>query len=89
MPIHKSVLKRARQSEKRRLRNVSVKSSIKTYSKKVIEMIEKKDIDGAKESLKTAVKGLDKAVTKGIIHKNNAARRKSKLTVKVNNLLAS
>lgn len=88
MPIHKSVLKRARQSEKRRLRNVSVKSGVKTYSKKVTEMIEKKDIEGAKESLKTAVKSLDKAVTKGVIHKNNAARRKSKLTIKVNGLLA-
>jgi len=86
MPVHKSVLKRARQNEKRRLRNIAIKSAIKTYCKKVIEA---KDIETAKNALKTAIRALDKAVTKGVIHKNNAARRKSKLTIKVNKLLAS
>jgi small subunit ribosomal protein S20 len=52
-------------------------------------MIDKKDVEGVKESLKTAVKALDKAVSKGVIHKNNAARRKSKLMVKVNKLSVS
>jgi small subunit ribosomal protein S20 len=89
MPVHKSVLKRARQNEKRRLRNIAVKSTIKTYSKKVNEAIAKKDIEAAKEALKKAIKVIDKAVTKGVIHKNNAARRKSRLTIKLNNLLAA
>jgi len=84
MPVHKSVLKRARQNKKRRLHNRAVKSTIKTYSKKVNEAIERKDIERAKEELKKTIKLLDKAVSKGVIHKNNAARRKSRLTIKVN-----
>lgn len=86
MVVHKSVLKRARQNEKRRLRNAAIKSTIKTYCKKVREA---KDPEIAKELLKVACKLLDKAVTKGVIHKNNAARRKSRLTLTVNKLLAS
>lgn len=87
MSGHKSVVKAAKQSEKRRLRNIAVKSTIKTYTKKVNEAIEKKDSELATESLKKVIKVLDKAVTKGVIHKNNAARRKSRLTIKVNKLL--
>ncbi|MEW6619724.1 MAG: 30S ribosomal protein S20 [bacterium] len=86
MPIHKSALKRARQNETRRQHNVAVKSTLKTYTKKVIEAVEKKDVESAKNALNTSIKMLDKAVSKGIIHKNNAGRRKSKLTIKVNKL---
>lgn len=63
---------------------MAVKSTIKTYSKKVYEAIEKKDLEVVKEALKKTIKLLDKAVSKGVIHKNNAARRKSRLTTKVN-----
>lgn len=86
MQVHKSVIKRARQDKKRRLRNASVKSAVKTYCKKVIES---KEPETAATALKMAIKVLDKAVTKGVIHKNNVARRKSKLTIKVNKLSSS
>jgi small subunit ribosomal protein S20 len=78
MPIKKSAKKRLRQNEKRRLRNRSTKSYLKTIEKKVRNAEDKKEVD---ELLKKAYKAYDKAASKGVIHKNNAARHKSKLAM--------
>jgi small subunit ribosomal protein S20 len=81
MPNLRSAKKRLRQNKKRRLRNKSVKSHLKTVSKKVKDAKEKGD---ALVLLKEAYKAYDMAVSKGVIHKNNAARHKSRLTKLVN-----
>ena len=74
----KSQIKRNRQNEVRRLRNKAAKSEIKTRVKSAVRAAEAGAADSA-DALKTAVKRLDKAAAKGIIHKNQAANRKSKL----------
>jgi len=86
---HDSALKRARQSEKRRIRNVSIKSALKTYSKKVLQAVEKKKPEEAKKALTLALPAYQKAASKGVIHKKTAARKISKLTKKVNALTLS
>ncbi|GAB6183049.1 30S ribosomal protein S20 [Thermodesulfovibrio hydrogeniphilus] len=80
----KSVLKRIRQSEKRRIRNKSWITMIKTQVKKVEEAISKNEKDAIQNLLKDAVKIITKAASKGIIHKNTASRKISRLTKKVN-----
>lgn len=77
-----SVLKRTRQAEKRNLRNRAVRSSVKTVSKNVLETLKANDKDKAEGALKTAVKTISSAVSKGVIHKNTAARKISKLAKK-------
>lgn len=73
-----------RSSNKKYLRNVSVRSGLKTLIKKASDLIVK-DPDKALSYVKDAVTALDKAGTKGIIHKNQAARKKSRLILKYNN----
>lgn len=82
----KSQIKRIRTNEKRRLRNQSVKSELKTLVRKTREAVEAGDKDAAIEALKAASRKLDKAVSKGVIHKNQAANRKSKLAARVSKL---
>ncbi|WP_115727591.1 30S ribosomal protein S20 [Actinomyces culturomici] len=82
----KSQIKRIRTNEKRRLRNQSVKSELKTLVRKTREAVEAGDKDAAVEALKAASRKLDKAVSKGVIHKNQAANRKSKLAHRVSKL---
>jgi len=65
-------------------RNKTVRSLTKTDVKKAAKMIASGDVDAAKATLKTAVSTLDKAAEKNIIHKNNAARKKSRLMKKLN-----
>lgn len=77
-----SVLKRARQAEKRSLRNKSVISSVRTFSKSVLEAIDSKDADKIRKTLKAAVKALSSAASKGIIPKNTASRNISRLAKK-------
>lgn len=84
MPLrHKSAQKRARQTPKRTEYNKHFKAKIKSALKNVSSA---KDKDTAASDLKKAVKVLDRAAVKGIIHKNNAANKKSKLTKAVNKL---
>ena len=71
--------KRVRQNEKRRQHNASLRSMYRTYIKKVIMAIEAKKKDDAEAAYKAAIPVIDKMVTKGIIHKNKAARHKSRL----------
>lgn len=83
----KSVLKRIRQNEKRRLRNQAWRTRIKTSVKKVEEAIAQNNKDTIQSVLKEAIKIISKAASKGIIHKNTASRKISRLMKKVNSLL--
>lgn len=84
-----SALKRVRQAEKRRLRNKSVKTYLKTITKKVENAISIGNKEEASKMLKEAIKAHMRAASKGIIHKNSASRKISRLTKKVNALLAA
>lgn len=88
MAIHLSAIKRARQNEKRRLRNLDVKTKVKSYIKRVRVAIEKKDGEGAKEALSKAIPLIQKAHSKGVFHKNTSNRKISRLTRKINTLKA-
>lgn len=80
----KSALKMIRVAARRRLRNRSARSAVKTYVSKAEKVIAAPSSGEAAEAVARAVKTLDKAAEKGIIHKNNAARRKSRLMKKLN-----
>ncbi len=84
----KSVLKRIRQDEKRSLRNQAWETKIKTAIKKVEEAILKNEKEIISNVLNEAVKTISKAAAKGIIHKNTASRKISRLMKKVNSVLA-
>ena len=79
----KQAKKRAKQSEKHRQHNASLRSMYRTALKKVVPTIETKDKNAATEAYKIAVPVLDSMVNKGIIHKNKAARHKSRLSAKI------
>ncbi len=89
MAIHRSALKRERQINARRERNRSVHSTLKTLIKKVQSAIEGNQIDTAEHGLTEVSSALGKAVSKGYIHRNTAARKVSRLTLKVNALKRS
>jgi len=89
MPHSLSAAKRVRQSAKRRLRNRSAKSAVKTQVKKLLTAIEAGDVAAAAAQQQAAASVLDKAVTRGILHKRTAARRKSRLAAKLNKLKAA
>ncbi|KAF3981453.1 MAG: 30S ribosomal protein S20 [Methylococcales symbiont of Hymedesmia sp. n. MRB-2018] len=78
--------KRARQAEKSRIRNASQRSNMRTFIKKVIASIESGDKEAAQVAYKAVVSTIDKAVSKGLIHKNKAARSKSRLSTRVNSI---
>ena len=82
----KSAEKRIRQSEKRRERNIIVKSQVKTAVKKLLLAVESRNLEKSKVSLGKAISVIDKAAAKGVIHKNTASRKISRLTKKVNTL---
>ena len=83
MPQHQSAIKRVRQNEKRRKANRQKRSKMRTLYKKVLETTDK---DQAEEYMKEATSYIDKMTAKGLIHQNNAARKKAKMTRHVNNL---
>lgn len=84
----KSAKKRIRVTERKTAINRKIKSQTKTAVKKVNLAIENNDKENVEDALKYAVKRIDMAASKGVFHKNNAARQKSKLTKKVNDFLA-
>jgi small subunit ribosomal protein S20 len=86
---HKSALKRAKQSELRRIRNRARKTRMKNVVKDVEQTLAGSTPELAVESLKLAISVIDKTASKGVIHKNNAARQISRLTRKVNALTAT
>jgi small subunit ribosomal protein S20 len=75
--------KRARQSEKRRERNASQRSMLRSTIKKVVKAIESKDKTAAESAYKEMVPVLDRYSTRGMIHKNKAARHKSRLSAHI------
>lgn len=83
----KSSKKRIEIGERNRLRNQSIKSKVKTFAKKVILAVEQNDVENAKLALSNAFSQLDKAVAKGVYKKNTASRTKSRLSVKVQNIV--
>ncbi|GIP39569.1 30S ribosomal protein S20 [Paenibacillus sp. J31TS4] len=88
MPNIKSAIKRVKTNEKRRLNNASQKSALRTAVKSFEQAAAGNNAEAAKEALVLAVKKLDKAATKGLIHKNAANRKKSRLAKKLNELNA-
>jgi small subunit ribosomal protein S20 len=79
MPTTKSAKKRLRQSENRRERNRAVKSALRSMIRKVRESVTAKNVAQAEEQMRVAAKKLDQAASKNIIHRNKAARLKSRL----------
>jgi len=80
----KSAAKRARQSLKRHEHNRYYRTTARTFIKKARTQIEGNDLEAAEATVQQAIKALDKAAQKGVIHRNNAARRKSRLTKALN-----
>ncbi|OFW79418.1 MAG: 30S ribosomal protein S20 [Alicyclobacillus sp. RIFOXYA1_FULL_53_8] len=89
MPNIKSAVKRVRITERRALRNISLKSALRTTIKKFELAVTQSDLEQARVTLQMATRALDKAATKGIIHKNTASRKKSRLTVRFNKAAAN
>ena len=85
----KSQIKRNRQNEKRRLRNKAVKSSLKTAIRKFNAATANGDNDSATALMRDASRKLDQAVSKGVIHKNQAANRKSAIAKRLDSLAAA
>jgi small subunit ribosomal protein S20 len=79
----KSQIKRNKTNEKARQRNKAVKSELKTAIRRAREAVEAGDVEKATEAARAASRKLDKAVSKGVIHKNQAANKKSALAAKV------
>ena len=82
-----SQIKRNRQNEKARLRNQGARSEMKTMARRTLELAETGDAEAARRSLRDAQRTIDRAVSAGVLHKNTAARRKSRLTARVESLL--
>lgn len=87
MPNIKSAVKRVKTTSTRTLRNAAAKSALRTSIKKFEVAVASNDANAA-ALLKQACRSLDKAVTKGLVHKNTAARKKSRLTKKLNKATA-
>jgi small subunit ribosomal protein S20 len=84
-----SAIKRARQAEKHRLRNRTVKTAIKTVTKKVEAAVEGKNKDEARKAFVEAAQVISKAASKGVIHKNTASRKISRLARLADTVLRS
>ena len=87
--IHKSTIRRARQAERRHERNRATINTVKTLIKKVQSAVAGKKTDEAKASLLEASSAIGKAVSKGVLHRNTASRRISRLALRVNALSGS
>ena len=83
MPIKKAAKKYMRVTERKTAKNTKAKGTFRSAIKKTSEAIAKSDVAQAQEWLKKASKALDKAAEKNVIHKNTAARKKSRLNAKV------
>ncbi len=83
MPNIKSAKKRLRQSEKRRVANLAIKREVRRYCRTVRRACEVKDIPAAEAAFILAVKHLDQAASKNVLHKNTASRLKSRLSARV------
>ena len=88
MPNIKSAVKRVKTNDKRRALTASQKSALRTAVKAADAALVSNEVETAKAAIQAASKKLDKAVTKGLVHKNAAARKKSRLAKKLNALSA-
>ena len=88
MPNHVSAEKRDRQNAKRNALNTTSRTKLRTSVKKLRAALTAKKVDAAQELLPTTISAIDKAVQKGVLHRNAAARHKSRLTSHVNTLTA-
>jgi small subunit ribosomal protein S20 len=79
----KSQIKRVKTNEKRRIRNKSVRTSVRTAVRKFREAVEAGDTEKAVEMQRAAARALDKAASKGVLHKNQAANRKSAMARRI------
>src|SRR5690625_7423746 len=79
----KSAIKRVKVNEKKRQRNQSFKSAMRTNIKRVEHLVEANDLEEAKKAFEEASQSIDKAVQKGVIHRNNGNRQKRKLAKKI------
>lgn len=86
MPNIKSAVKRVQLEKVRNARNRAEKTALRTTLKKFDAAVAKGDRDAAAATYKVAVKSVDRAVTKGLLHKNNAAHKKSALALKMNSI---
>ncbi len=86
MPKIKSQIKRMKRAQGQSVRNRHVKSTLKTYMANFSKAVDDRDIEGAKEAKKIAFRALDQAARKGIIHSNNAANKKARMSKKFNDL---
>lgn len=80
----RSAIKRIKIAERNRRRNVAIKSSIKTAIKKFEKILASGNMEEARVAFRNAISALDKGVSKGVIHRNKAARKKSRLASKIN-----
>lgn len=87
MPIKKAAFKAVRQTKKRRIRNLKTKKAIISAIKTSRGLVDTKKNEEAKKSILQTIRLLDKAVSKGIVKKNTAARKKSRLMKRLNSLL--
>jgi len=85
----KSSKKDIKRNAKNRARNSTTKSALKTFIKKVRTAVTQKDEEATQTALASAIKQLDKAAKRGVIHKNQAARRKSRIALAANKVLAA
>jgi len=85
----KQAKKRVRQNEKRRQHNASRRSMLRTHIKKVVYALDAKNLEAAQEAFKAAVPVIDRAANNGLIHKNKAARHKSRLNKHIKALAAA
>ena len=83
MPNTKSAKKRLKQNKARRADNRSIKSAVKTQIKKVTSAVDKGELETAEKELAAAARALDKAGSRGVLHKNTVARRKSRLQARI------
>jgi small subunit ribosomal protein S20 len=88
MPNIKSAIKRVKTNDSNRVQNLTVKSAMRTTVRNAEAALAGDNAETAKEALLTAAKKLDKAASKGLIHKNAAARKKSRLAKRLNSLNA-
>ena len=86
MATHLSAIKRARQAEIRRIRNLHIKTTVKSSVKRVRAAIERKDVEGAQKALSKTIPLIQRGYSQGVFHKNTTARKISRLTREVNTL---
>jgi len=88
MAHHKAALKSIRQTVVRTERNRYFKSTMRTYIKRLRKLLDENKVQEAQQLLPTALAVIDRSVSKGVVHKNTAARYKSRLTMHLNKLAA-